>query len=463
MTLPLTHNQGRMGANLKDTALEFFSKGGSIQNAKYYTDDYSSVNEWFSVFREDQELAFKLLFWSRDPRGGAGNRGLFRKIISSGAVKHPEFTRWMDANLDRIPEYGRFDDVRSLYGTPLEQSALDFLAENVGHALCAKWMDRKDVRLRDVLNLTSKEYRKLLVKNSNTVEALMCSKSWNDIDFGAVPSIASVRYINSFMRNDKDRYLMHIEKNGIPAATAFPHEARRLLGAKVDDSIIEAFWTSLPNYIKSDERILPMIDVSGSMTCEASGSISCMDVAVSLGMYCSDQLEGEMHRRYLTFDSVPRLKSWHDKTVAEALRDIDHDDWGMSTNIALGLDSILEHAQMFNVAKDQMPTALMILSDMQFDECTSVRHSELTVVEDSLRKWVDAGFDKPAVIYWNINGYAGQPVTDLNNLALISGFSPAIMQHVLENLEAAKADPEKALDPWEVMQSAIAKYQISTP
>ena len=146
------------------------------------------------------------------------------------------------------------------------------------------------MRLRDVLNLTSKEYRKLLVKNSNTVEALMCSKSWNDIDFGAVPSIASVRYINSFMRNDKDRYLMHIEKNGIPAATAFPHEARRLLGAKVDDSIIEAFWTSLPNYIKSDERILPMIDVSGSMTCEASGSISCMDVAVSLGMYCSDQL-----------------------------------------------------------------------------------------------------------------------------------------------------------------------------
>ena len=135
----------------------------------------------------------------------------------------------------------------------------------------------------------------------------------------------------------------------------------------------------------------------------------------------------------------------------------------MSTNIARGLDSILEHAQMFNVATDQMPTALMILSDMQFDECTEVRHGNQTVVEDSLQKWDDAGFNKPAVIYWNINGYAGQPVTDLNNLALISGFSPAIMQHVLENLEAAKADPAKALDPWEVMQSAIAKYQISTP
>jgi len=463
MTLPLTHNQGRMGANLKDTALEFFSKGGSIQNAKYYTDDYSSVNDWFSVFAEDQELAFKLLFWSRDPRGGAGNRGLFRKILSRGAVQSPGFAQWLDANLDRVPEYGRFDDVCSLYNTPLEQSALDFLAENVGHALCAKWMDRKDVKLRDVLNLTSKEYRKLLVGNSNTVEALMCSKAWDAIDFGTVPSIASVRYIKSFLRNDKDRYLVHIEKNGIPAATAFPHEARRLLNAKIDDAIIDSFWTSLPNYIKSDERILPMIDVSGSMCCEASGSISCMDVAVSLGMYCSDQLEGEMHRRYLTFDSEPRLKSWHDKTVAEALRSIDNDPWGMSTNIARGLDSILEHAQMFSVDKDKMPSALMILSDMQFDECTEVRHGDLTVVEDSLQKWVDAGFDKPAVIFWNINGYAGQPVTSLENVALISGFSPAIMTHVLDNLAQAKADPDKALDPWEVMQSAIAKYQISTP
>jgi len=450
-----------MGSELK-APLEFFSKGGSIQGAKYYTDEHSSVNDWFSAFREDPELAFKLLFWSRDPRGGAGNRSLMREILHEGA-SNTAVRPWMVANMHLIPEYGRWDDLVSFYDTSLEAQALSIMGANISNPLCAKWMSRKDSKLRDHLDLTSKQYRKLVVAYSDTVEALMCSKSWKDIDFGTVPSLASVRYINSFIRNDKDRYLLHIEKNGIPAATAFPHEARRLLGARVDDSIIEAFWKSLPDYIKSDERILPMIDVSGSMCCTASGSISCMDVAVSLGMYCSDKLAGDMHRRYLTFSENPRLKSWKGCSIADALRRIDNDDWGFSTNIARGLDEILEHAKMFGIGKDQMPTALMILSDMQFDECTEMNDGDLTVVEDSLQKWVDSGFDRPAVIYWNINGYAGQPVTSLENVALISGFSPAVMQHVLENLTAAKADLTKDLDPWKIMQSAIAKYQVMVP
>ena len=53
--------------------------------------------------------------------------------------------------------------------------------------------------------------------------------------------------------------------------------------------------------------ILPMIDVSPSMTCPAGTGFSCMDVSMALGILASDILEGPFKNMALTFSSEPPL------------------------------------------------------------------------------------------------------------------------------------------------------------
>ena len=69
------------------------------------------------AFNEDPKRAMKLLFWARDVRGGAGERQVFKDIIVYLAENHDLVLK---PNLHLIPEYGRFDDLLSLFGTYLE-------------------------------------------------------------------------------------------------------------------------------------------------------------------------------------------------------------------------------------------------------------------------------------------------------------------------------------------------------
>jgi hypothetical protein len=52
--------------------------------------------------------------------------------------------------------------------------------------------------LRNFLDLSPKNYRKLLVENSNTVEQLMCSKSWDKIEYSKLPSKAMSDLMKAF-------------------------------------------------------------------------------------------------------------------------------------------------------------------------------------------------------------------------------------------------------------------------
>ncbi|NIV12303.1 MAG: DUF2828 family protein, partial [Aliifodinibius sp.] len=52
-----------------------------------------------------------------------------------------------------------------------------------------------------------------------------------------------------------------------------------------------------------------------------------------------------------------------------------------------------------------------------------------TEIQNALLRWIDAGYSKPKIIYWNVAGYIGSPETvDAENVALVSGFSPAILK-----------------------------------
>lgn len=409
------------------------------------------IADFSLAFNQDPVRAMKILFWARDVRGGAGERQVFRDVMLYLADSHPEALK---LNLHLIPEYGRWDDLLALEGTRLEADAFKLIqtAIKAGDGLAAKWMPRKGVtaaKLRNFMGMTPKQYRKTLVEGTNVVEQLMCAKRWEDIDFSKLPSVASARYQKAFWKNAKEQYEAYIGKlqkgeAKINAGAVYPYDVVKSLNRGNADVATEQ-WKALPNYLEgANEMILPMVDVSGSMSCPAGNNpnVTCMDVAVSLGLYISERNEGPFKDAFLTFSGNPTLQ-----ILSGSLKDryaqLKRADWAMNTNIEAAFKQVLDQAVKHNVSQDQMPDKILILSDMQFDEATSTRsywgrNNNVAEWNPTAQQMIEkmyaaAGYKMPKIVYWNLQSRHGDvPVSfDKQGTALISGFSPAIMTSLL--------------------------------
>jgi hypothetical protein len=415
------------------------------------------ISLFSKAFNEDPRTAMKILFWSRDVRGGAGERQIFRDIISYLVSTNPEAVK---TNLNLIPEYGRWDDVHMLFNTSLEGDAINLIVEalNEDNGLCAKWMPRKgDIfnKVRRKLKVDPKTLRKKVVELSNTVEQLMCSGEWGTIEYQKIPSLAMSRYGRAFGRNDGERFGGYIEslKNGetkINAGAVYPYDITKNLN-RGDKGLANEQWKALPNYMEgSNELILPVVDVSGSMSTAAgkNKNVTCMDVAVSLGLYISERNEGAFKDMFVTFSTNPTVQKLKGD-LESRFRQLKSADWGMSTNIEAVFKLILEQAVRHNISQDEMPTKVLILSDMEFDEAKSsgnygwrneVAHEWTpTVCQMIDDMYTEAGYTRPNIVFWNIQSRGDNfPVRfDEEGTALVSGFSPSIMKSLLggENMD----------------------------
>jgi hypothetical protein len=153
-----------------------------------------------------------------------------------------------------------------------------------------------------------------------------------------------------------------------------------------------------------------------------------MDVAVSLGLYLADKNKGKFKDTFLTFSDKSELL--HLKgNVVQKMAQMVKSDWDMSTNLHAAFEKILDVAVKGNVAQEEMPAMVLILSDMQFNQC--VRHDD-NAMEMIERKYADAGYSVPQVVFWNLNSSDNVPVkADKSGAALVSGFSPSIMKALL--------------------------------
>ena len=415
------------------------------------------------AYNENPLVASKLLFWSRDVRSGAGERQIFRDILTHLTTTSPQTVR---KNIGLIPEFGRWDDVLVLVGTELEDDMFILIKDSLtnGDALCAKWMPRKgDVanRLRKLFRFTPKEYRKMLVNLTNVVESKMCAKDWESIDYSKLPSLASSRYQKSFVKNDTERYDEYkkalIDGTAkVNAGAVYPYDIIKSINQGGDTIVSEKQWESLPNWMEdSNERILPVVDVSGSMCCPAGGNdnLSCMDVAISLGMYISERNEGNFKDAFVTFSNNPQLQ-YLTGGLKERLNKLRRSDWGMSTDLEAVFNLILNQAKTYNIPQDKMPTKIMILSDMQFNQATRSDLGSQSMIESMYEV---AGYKKPDIIYWNLNASgANFPVEfDKDGTALVSGFSPSILKPLLNG---------KNMTPESIMMETVndERYSLIT-
>lgn len=390
---------------------------------------------------EDLDVAVRILQWTRDIRGGAGERQVFNTIVKKLAKGNKEELAIASKLLPKIPEIGRWKDVLELFGTPLEADAARFIGEALSehNGLAAKWMPRKGpiaVALRTYWDLTPRQYRKLLVTLTNVVETKMCAKDWNNIDFGKLPSLASARYQKAFNKNAGESYAAYkvgLEKGTatINAGAVFPYDVVK--SVKMGDHVVaNAQWKALPDYIQgSTERLIVVADVSGSMGCPAGGNpnVTCLDVCISLAMYIAERGAGPFKDAFITFSNRPTLQVLKGTTLRDRVNELARAHWEMSTNLTAVFDTILATAQRDRVSEEEMPTTIVILSDMQFNQCVSGG----TAMQAIDTRYAAAGYKRPKVVFWNLNSREGTNPATIgdNGVALVSGFSPAIMKSIL--------------------------------
>ena len=102
----------------------------------------------------------------------------------------------------------------------------------------------------------------------------------------------------------------------------------------------------------------------------------------------------------------------------------------------------MDRAIAFNVDPDSMPTMLLVLSDMQFDESQNSYGNEMKThyswMEEEFEK---AGYKLPKIVFWNLDAHFGtQARCSDENVAMVSGFSPSIMKAILEAKEFTPID-----------------------
>lgn len=453
-----TNGMKALKSTLSNTTDLFFKIGAS--RGKTITDQFAKA------YSEDREMALRVAQWARDVRGGAGERELFRQVL-----KHLEATNKDELLNTRIlenaTEIGRWDDLLVFTDAQVKDKAYGMIREALesGNGLCAKWMPRKgpvSIELRQAFGWSPKFYRKRLVELTKVVESAMCAKEFDSINFSHVPSLAMSRYSKAFGKNAPDAFTAYKEalKKGDPkvakvnAGAVYPYDIVKNV-RHGDKGLADEQWKALPNFI-GDASVLPIVDVSGSMTCKAGGyqsksEITCLDVAVSLGLYCADKNTGPFKDVFLTFSTSPKFVTVTG-TLSQKVKTMERSNWDMSTNLHAAFDEILRVSISNNVAREDMPKILLIMSDMQFNCCTGYDDRAIQMIR---RKYNDADYEMPAVVFWNINAQENVPVRfDEKGTALVSGFSPAIMKAVL----AADMD---AMTPEAVMKKAVMSDRYS--
>ncbi|RTK92767.1 MAG: DUF2828 family protein [Rickettsiales bacterium] len=443
-----TENGMRAKDTTKNPCLDLFFKIGASRGKNI-------LDSFIPAYNYDEDLTLKIVLWSRDIRQGAGERDVFNQILKYLAMSGKDDSA--KKLMNKVPELGRYKDLFINYDNlNLQNHAFSIVKKALfedKNGLAAKWTPRKGEisnKFRKYLEMSPKEFRKMLVGLSSTVEQSLSSKNYSEIDYSKLPSLASSRYQSCFNRVDHERYSKFKESlkkdSKINSSALYPYDIIKSLRNGGDALVSLAQWESLPDYTNGC-KILPVVDVSESMYCPAGNNpnLRCIDIAISLGLYLSDKNKSDFKDMFLTFSTEPQLNKLHGNLI-DKISQLNSSDWGMSTDISKSFDLILNHAKSNNVPQEDMPEAIIILSDMQFNECDDFEDNE-TAYKVIKNKYKLLGYSLPKLIFWNLNAHDNFPVRfDKNGTCLVSGFSPSILKSILSG---------KNISPIEVMLETV--------
>lgn len=445
-----------------DARLDLFGTIGALREA-----DNNRIETLFAeAYNQDALFATKIVFYARDIRGGLGERKTFRTLIRYMADKHPEALR---PNLDLIGVFGRYDDLYELIGTPLEndmwaamkkQFEEDLKNFNEGNAisLLAKWIKTADASSAETRKLGILTAQKLgypvynfkrivrsMRKHIGVVEGLMSAGRWDEIKYSEVPSRAMMIYRKAFMKHDEQRFSEFInqaEKGEVKinATTLFPYDiVEKILYGRESSKVLEAQWKALPDYVEKGTNALVMADVSGSMIGRP------MATSIGLAIYFAERNVGAYHNLFMTFSGNPETVVLKGETLEQKIHNVSRANWAMNTDLKAAFDKVLDIAEKNHITQDEMPKAIVVISDMEIDCCGN---REWSFYDKMAAKFAKHGYVIPNVIFWNVNSLHDVFHADKSRkgVQLASGQSVTVFKQILQNL---------GYNPVEAMENTI--------
>ena len=437
------------------------------------------ISMWENAYHENAELAVRMIFYAGDIRGiGLGERRTFRILIKHLANTHPSIMR---KNIVNIPYYNRWDSLYELVATPCEREMWDLVRiqwlEDYGNmmhnkpiSLMAKWLASVNASSKKTCMLGRKTARELYLSESlyrralsklraylKVVEKSMSAQEWATIEYSTVPSYAMKNYSQAFARHDRDRFSDYkeslerkiadgtISQKDIKSATLFPYDlVREYTGADLSnfwsrrscigpyDTITEAQWKALPDYLDEEANVIVMADVSGSMY---SPNYQPISASLGLALYFAERNKGIYHNKYMTFTdtqyflTINENVSLHDRLIQA---------WGLgigySTNLERAFMYILDTAIENNVKPEEMPKALVVVSDMEIDPF--FYGYGLDFLEEMARRFRNAGYTMPKVLFWNVEARNStfHAKSTNPNVVFASGYSASAFTSIIKSI-----------------------------
>ena len=433
---------------------------------------YNSNDEIIRLFsnalNENESLALANLLYILDIRSGKGERRIFKIIFKYLCINNPNYALKV---LPFISKLGRYDYILVGIDTPINDEVISLiktqLEEDLKYdnpSLLAKWLpSHRTHKVNSIiakkiiksLGMTEKEYRKTLSKlrdKLNIIEKNLTDKKYDNIDFSRVPTKATLKYTNAYINRMPDKYSEYKNEvkegnNKINTDGLFAYEIIKkiLWGKNIDCELYDLMWNRQKDVLKGcNTNVLVMADTSGSMM-----SFKGIPYATSVGMaiYTAERNTGIFKNHFLTFSDNPYLCEVKGKTITQKVSNIPC--YVANTRIDKAFKLILETAKENKLEQKELPSHLLIISDMEFDR--GVYSKTGTNFDGWKKAFNDEGYKLPIIIFWNVAGSTnGVPVTKFDqDVAMISGFSTNILDNIL------------TLDkysPTDVMLDKLSKY-----
>lgn len=430
--------------------LDLFALGGAYRSRS----DEDCVQLFKEAFEEDWFNAIRCLFYLRDCRGGQGERRFFRTCYKWLACNHTGIAM---KYLRHIAFYGRYDDYFELFDTPVEDAMIELIKEQLTidvlssrPSVLAKWMPSENAssaktkhkarKLRNAFGYNSKTYRKILSSMRQRIRVLertMSSGQWDDIEFDKVPSVAGLRYAAAFRRHCEERYteFMSSKDSKVNASVLTPYDCVHYVmnnSYDYDHTVAQKYWDNLTDYIQGAAFDgIAVVDTSGSMWGTP------IEVAISLGLYCAEKCSGPYKDKFITFSSKPQLVKITGNNIGEKIVNMECASWGMNTNVEAVFDLILRTAIANKCNQSDIPQNVIIISDMEFDSCSTTKSNGLESLFESMeKKYQQYGYTMPKLVFWNVHAIHDNIPTINGKAKFVSGFSPSIFNSVIADKSA---------------------------
>ena len=467
---------------------------------------------WESLY-SDHDMTIRAILKARDVRKGSKLKRVFPDFVEAmtdeSKISKDVANFFVKCFLAKLPELGYWKDVVKFatqqtnpYFYDARKYAVSLINEaifNPEHQeLAFKFLPIKFSKgasfiARGCGFVDEVSWRQFVAPQRNTVEKLVCGHRTAEVNYAHVPTQAMKLHRNTFMKFDQSRFQAYLGElvrkvesgesvaGEIKAAGNLPPEIisrirnamggtsgysrrslSRILGGKeAEVSSVEitpqmaidiAQWNACERVDTKGERLLALVDSSGSMYSGMYGMpFQPLDVAMSVGLIASESNVGPFKDCYLSFESKARFVDLKGVNgVHNKVAKIMENSYAGSTNLMSAFDMILDVAVQAGLTQEELPTRLVIPSDMNFN--CSFSDAGLSVFEAAKAKFAAAGYKLPMVVYWHCCETATKPTTAFEgNVLMVSGFSEQtfklvcsgqnnVLEAVLEELSDARYD-----------------------